>query len=333
MWVAKKVCLRCFLSHQAPFMRPYLFVGLFLLVSSHVFAQHIQRTPAQILDYSQLYSTFDWKAAYKAELVSKLGASFAETVIAGSKESAWPEGIASVLVRVENRPKMEAYTVYHLATLQEHIAIMVVPAAENAGMPANMRPTSDFYLVVSKSAVALNGQGNTQPSVPSEPALGIFRNFSVELNYIVEDFDEGFVNMVNQILQEDLDAMVVQYGSMAPMEGSAGVYFMEDLMGATTSFYAEYPGSTDPAVSQKFYQALVQQVQGAKLSCCTLSKQEEQVNGNRRRQVFQTYDPAGKLNLAFQGMVIEVHIEQGEAFDAKGQLVPNWIPVLSIYGQ
>ncbi|MDO8365791.1 MAG: hypothetical protein Q7T20_03260 [Saprospiraceae bacterium] len=314
-------------------MRPYLFVGLFLLVTTHTFAQHIQRTPARILDFGQLYSTFDWKAEYKAELVSKLGSAFAETVIAGSKESAWPAGIASVMVRAENRPKMAGYIVYFLTSLQENVAIMVVPATENAGMPANMKPASDFYLVVSKSAIALNDRGNPQHSARIDPDISIFRNFSVELNYIVEDFDDDFINMVNQILQEDLDAMVIQYGSMAPMEGSTGVYFMEDLMGASTSFYADYPGSTDPAVTLKFYKTLVKQVEGAKLSCCSLSKQEEQVNGNRRRQVFQTYDPAGKLNVAFQNMVIEVHIEQGETFDAKGQLVSNWIPVLSVYEQ
>jgi hypothetical protein len=48
---------------------------------------------------------------------------------------------------------MESYTLYFVTSLNKEIAVLVAPASENQGMPADMRPNKDIYFVVALGAV------------------------------------------------------------------------------------------------------------------------------------------------------------------------------------
>lgn len=319
-------------------MRLLSVVFVLLLSAFTAIAQTASLTPAKVLDFGQLYSTFDWGEAPVAELKAALGDALATKVINGSVESAWPSGIASLEGRTDNQPKMADYKVYYLTTVDEK-AVLFIPSAENKQMPADMQPVGDIYFLLSRSAVEVNGASTpapvtlTTPVPTTKPTAAPAAGFAAQMNNIVQDYANDFIHLTGAQIDEDEDGLVIQYSSEAPLEGAASLFFIEDLMSATTSFHAEFPGSPDPAVAVKAYRALVKKVEALKLTACKLSKQEEQVEGNVHKQVFQAYDPAGKLDLAYQGMLLEVRIIQGEVFDKNGQTVSNWYVMLEVYEQ
>lgn len=316
-------------------MRLMYFVFALLCTGATASAQATaSRTPATVLDFGQLYSTYSWEPAAIAELTSNLGEALAGTVMRTSTEAAWPAGIASLDGRMENRPHMAAYTVYYLTTVGENIAVLHVPADENQHMPADLRPAGDIYFILSRSAVEFKGAaGSTTVSTltfTSTPTVST-AGFAAQLNQITQDFPSGFVNVTGDQIDEDEEGLMLQYATRVALDGAEEVYFIEDLLSASTVFHAEFPGSADPTVTLKAYRTLVRAVESLTLSCCGLLKSEEQVEGNRHSQTFMAYSPQGKLDMAYQNMTIEVGIIQSERFDAKGELVSDWKPVLNIY--
>jgi hypothetical protein len=317
--------------HSNPlYMRLMCFVFVLLFSGAAANGQTTAtRTPVKILDFGGLYSTFDWKAEPTAELKTSLGDALAETVMRASNESAWPTGIASLGERAKNRAEMPAYTAYYLTTVSKSIAVLVVPAAENRDMPADMQPASDIYFLILDNGIEFDNETISEEDSEDLSTQG----FEAQMNALTLDFSNGFSNVVNMQIDESEDGMVVMYGTLVPLDGTTALYFIEDLFAATTNFHAEFPGSTDPAVALKKYRELVQKVESLKLSCCGLSKLDEEVVGKRRSQVFNAHDSKGKMAPAYLNMSIQVSIEQGEEFDKAGQLVTNWFPVLDIYGR
>jgi hypothetical protein len=320
---------RVYLAFQNHFPVRFFFFPALLLCSATLAAQPaITRTTARVTDFGQLYSTFSWEPAAMAELETKLGPALAKTVMAASNEAAWPAGIASLNGRIENREGMNAYTLYHIATLQENKVVLLAPALENRNMPGSMQPASDIYFIVGLQGVELSGISVTVKTTIADPPRA--ESFATQLEMLTRDFSEGFINMKGEQTDEDEEGMTYQYASRVHLEGASQVYFMEDLMSASTVFQAVFPGSTDPAIALKAYRNLVRQVEALKLTCCPLSKKDERVDGNRHSQSFQAYDPNGRLEVAYQSMILEVYLVQGETTH-NGQMVSNWIPMLSIY--
>jgi len=310
-------------------MRLTIFTFAFLFFSTVAFGQEAtKRSPVKSLDFDQMYSTPHWKPDEVTALKANLGNAMAETVIRASNEAAWPEGIASLGSRAQNKAQMAGYKTYFLANMDAHRVILVVPAAENRSMPESMQPAGDIYFVFLKVGVQLESIATTAAAV----AL-ITDDFSAQMDEITRDFSNGFANVVNMILEQDNENLLVTYGTLVPLDGTSRLYFLEDLFASTTNFYAEFPGSTNIATALVGYRALVRKVEALKLSCCGLSKGEEQVSGNRYTQPFRAFDSKGNMDAAYQSMVIEVYLLQDEAFDKKGQLVPEWRPALVIYAE
>ncbi|GEM_PF-5597132 len=282
----------------------------------------------KVKDYGELYSTFKWEPAQMAMLKANLGDATANAVIQKSTEAAWPKGIASLGTRAQNRASMTDYTTFYLTALDEYRAILFVPAVENSWMAEDMKPVGDIYFVVNSHAIELKNIGTaTYP-----PAPATFNDFAAQLDEITRDFKNGFANVINQIIGEDVGALVVYYGTQVPLDGTDELYFVEDLMAETTMFHAGFPGHLDPANGLKAYQELVRRVEALKLSCCPLSKGEEIARGNRRQQPFRAHDPKGLMEVGYQNMAIEVALDRGETFDSEGQILDFWIPVLYVYG-
>lgn len=280
-------------------------------------------TPIKVIDYGELYSTYNWGEAERA-VVNAIYGDLAEDVIASSRETGWPAGIANFDVRSTNREKMNGYTLFFLTMLNDYTAILLVPEVENSFMPEDMQPEDDIYFIVTLKGIEAKPTGVAAP---------ISKGFAAQMDEITQDFKNGFANVTNAIIHEDEEGFSFYYGTLVPLDGSDEIYFIEDLMAASTIFHAGFPGNTDPAVAQVAYRELVSKVEALNLSCCPLAKDEELVVGNSRSQTFRPFNPKGNLDVAFQNMVIEIRLEQGETFDNDGQILDFWIPVISIFEQ
>lgn len=181
-----------------------------------------------------------------------------------------------------------------------------------------MRPAL-FVSLFWVSTTILTAQTNSFP-----PPSG---QFVAQLNAIVSDFSGGFSSTKGAVIQEDEDGMGLSYKSSKELAGSTNVYLVEDLYDEVTSFHAEFPVSTNFEVAIKNYNSLIQQIETTKLSCCTLEKKKEYVDGNNREQTFTVVESG----YGHATMAIKVLLDQGESNDEKGVLVSDWKPVLEIY--
>lgn len=134
-------------------MRLIAFVFLLFVSNNILTAQTTPvRKPAQVLDFGQLYPTFNWGVTTD-QLRADVGNTLADAIMAASNETAWPAGIATPATRKLNRAKMASYTLYYVTSLNKEIAVLLAPAAENQGMPTDMQPAKDIYFVVALGAV------------------------------------------------------------------------------------------------------------------------------------------------------------------------------------
>lgn len=120
----------------------------------------------RIADPMQLYSTYDLRtdAFAMAALRAVVPPGEIDRVIAAAHEDAWPAGIATFERRAEGtRDLMPGYTAYRVASFGGK-QLLAVPAAENQGVPASIRPARDFFLVL--------GDGGVEPyaAAPAPPA-------------------------------------------------------------------------------------------------------------------------------------------------------------------
>jgi len=304
-------------------MRSILFFLAVLMLGTTANSQPFDvGAPIKVLDFNHLYSNYAWDETTKKAIYEEFG-EMVNDVVKQSNEAGWPVGIASLDARTRNRALMHDYTLFFMAMLNEHVAILFAPKIENSNMPEDMRPAEDMFFIVLVNAI--EEQSLYPPDISTE-------GFAAQMEEITKDFKNGFANVVNQILHQDLDALTVHYGTMVPIDGADEIYYIEDLMAASTILQAGFPGHTDPANGLITYYELVRKVEALKLTCCpVLVKEVEGEKGNRRRQIFKTHDPNGKLDAAYQNMVIEVGLELGETFDNEGQILDFWIPMLYIY--
>ena len=292
-------------------------------------------SPARVLDFGQLYSTFNWEENATAELKKALGDAVAAKVIAGSVETAWPSGIASLDGRTTNRPQMEQYKLYYLTTIDNDKAVLLAPAAENKHLPAHMQSKGDIYFLVTQSSVELNGSVTPPKQTPvtpkPSPTSGKSNVFQDQMTTIVADYPNTFENLKGDQIDQDEDGLLIQYDSKVIVDDATAFYFIEDVLTSSVSFHAEYSGSPDVKGALKTYLTVISKVEALKFDGFKLSKNAEEVDGSKRSQVFQAYDPAGNLPAVYADMNIEVRIVQGEMPDKNGQMVSDWYVMLEVY--
>jgi hypothetical protein len=278
-------------------------------------------TLIRVLNFGEVYSTFTWDESTKKTIAAEFGY-LPETLVFNASESGWPVGIASLDARARNKRLMDDYTLFFMDMMNEHVAILLAPKAENSSMPADMRPVNDIFFIINANAIEVKSM--EAPAVSSQ-------GFAAQMEAITQDFKNGFSNVVNEIIHQDTDALLIYYGTQVPMDGADEIFFLEDLMSASTIFHAGFPGHIDPANALAAYQELVRKVEALTLGCCNMTKSAETVEGNTRRQPFFTDASKGNVALEYKSMVIEVSLERGETFDSEGQILDFWIPVLAVY--
>lgn len=308
-------------------MKVFQFIVALLAFHFSAVAQKYQvGTPIRVLDYGQLYSTYNWDEDAQAALNTQLG-SLAEAVILNSVESAWPEGIASLDARSANQAAFAGYTLFYLTTLATGQVVLFVPAIENSMMPAGMAPPKDIYFIISESATEAGMKPPSTSAPDLEPAVG----FGASMETLTQDFPNLFINLFNSEYQEDVDGLVTFHGCNFTMEDAELMYFIDDLLAGSTIFRAAFAGNEDPAKTLVTYSKLVRMVEALKLNCCPLLKATEIVAGNKHTQLFHVNYAGTKINIDYQGMAIEVSTEQTEEMLEDGNVGSVWVPVIYIY--
>lgn len=312
-------------------MRTLTLISLFFVSINLLTAQpHSPRTFVLITDFGQLYSSYDWKKS-DVELTESLGKILADEVMAGSIESAWPEGIRSVLSRVENRSLMAFYRVYYITTLKNTVVILGAKANENRHMPENMQSEKDIFFVVGHSGVDLSNVKKT--TLPATLSSGP-DNFSAQLSEITADFANLFSKTTGNIHEtEGEDDMIFTYDSRVDLEGTSFTFLIEDMYASSVTFHAEFPASTDFDSALKSYRKVIQLVEASNLACCIMKKDAEYVNSNNNMQNFRLAEQRNKADNKYLLMNIVVYLEKGEAFDKNGLVVSDWRPVLEVYAE
>lgn len=139
-------------------IRFFLLATFFLISYSAVFAQY---QGAKVSDFGSLYSTYG-DDDLRTGLSGKFSATKLAFIVENANESAWPEGIATLDRRNQNRPKMYNYKLYKVATFgNDSYTLLLVPAAENKHMEPDMQPGHDIYFVVSTNVVSVENGNST----------------------------------------------------------------------------------------------------------------------------------------------------------------------------
>lgn len=99
----------------------------------------------------------------------------------------WPAGIKSDSLRLVNQPYIQNYACFRVASYPEDSVtktIIMVPARDNIHMPEEMRPLSDFYLLVPEGAIADVNTGRQRPEISRGPK---WKNLAMAKIMIPED--------------------------------------------------------------------------------------------------------------------------------------------------
>jgi hypothetical protein len=180
-----------------------------------------------------------------------------------------------------------------------------------------------FVFVLLFSNVTATGQ----TTVTGEPANE--SDFGKQMDEITLDFRHSFKNVFGERLEQDKGVLEVMYRSRVPLEGAEEVnlFVMGDDFPVLNALFS---GSPDTVIALKECRELVRKIEALTLTCCILSKNEEQVDGNVFSQTFWVSYVKGKPDVAYQDMVIMVKLAQTEVFEGDG-FVDFWCPMLIIY--
>jgi len=128
-----------------------------------------QESPIQIINSGELLSTYNLAGAEneKAEIRKQVGEKLLQDIINNSQESNWPQGISTLDARNSNRPRINEYVAYKVASFGSdgQFVVLRIPASQNQFQPYNLIPKRDIYFIIGKSGVEAK---SGKPYMPTE---------------------------------------------------------------------------------------------------------------------------------------------------------------------
>ena len=188
-------------------IRFFLLATFFLISYGAVLAQY---PGAKVSDFGSLYSTYG-DDDLRTGLSGKFSATKLAFIVENANESAWPDGIATLDRRNENRSKMYDYKLYKVATFgSDSYTLLLVPAAENKHMEPDMQPGHDIYFVVSTNVVSVENGNSTVTETTTkataaanpDPAVKIADPGQLMSGYDLENDSKGKALLINAGLTE-----------------------------------------------------------------------------------------------------------------------------------
>lgn len=316
-------------------------------------ASSTKGTPIQWIDSAEMMSTPNLPddSAALAAIRAVVGEAGVQEVIDYSNERNWPGAMSTLQGRNDNRAAISGYVAYPAVNLKDGRYILWIPAAENQHMPANLRPTKNFYMMIGEAGIQIPSgaawvsptlQGvapsaatvTTPTTVTTAPAKS--GDFAPTLNQIIESLRGNFSSITGAEIVDDspLAGLSTEYQSTLVLAGSEKSYLSEGL-GSARRFIAPYGDFRDQASAEKKLQEVVALIDAAALPCCTLVKNENRLDG-LYSVYYLPFDMSGKMGPGLAGMVLEVEMIKSLGIDTSGGSIKTfdqWMVTLRVYRQ
>ena len=315
-------------------------------------------TPIRWVDTAQMMSTPNLPddADALSAIRAVVGEAGLQEVVDYSHERNWPGSMSTLQGRNDNRAAISNYVAYAAVDLRDGRYILWIPAAENQSMPANLRPTKNFYMVIGESGVQLPSQNTwtrptlqgaaqatsqapTTPTAPTPSAASTTvkaGDFASSLNQIIESLRGNFSSITGAEIVDDspLAGLSTEYQSTVALPGAEKSYLSEGI-GSARRFIAPQGDFRDQASAEKKLKEVVALIDAAALPCCTLVKNETRLD-NLYSVYYLPFDMTGKMGPGLAGMVLEVEMIKSLGIDTSGgtiQAFDQWMVTLRVYRQ
>lgn len=190
-------------------MRTVLFLFLLVLLLPLTQAQPELNKRVRITDAGELYSTFDLGDSEASSALRRMfGASY-NKMLKRSTESGWPSGLATLSSRQDNRDAIESFVAYEVYRFGQYV-VLVIPASENTGQPADLRSSEDFYMIFNEPGIEdfVAEEAGTNTASGYGTAVKLLATGGLRSTYNLSS-DEHIGSIRRQL--GDLYAEVVQY--------------------------------------------------------------------------------------------------------------------------
>ena len=312
-------------------------------------------TPIRWVDSAQMMSTPNLRDDANALTIIRnaVGEAGLQEVLDYSHERNWPGSMATLQGRNDNRASISNYVAYPFVDLGDGRYILWIPASENQHMPAHLRPTTNFYMMIGASGIqvpsgATWARPTLQGAAPAAPApaatLAPLINtapakagdFAGSLNQIIESLRGNFSSITGAEIVDDspLAGLSTEYQSTIALPGAEKTYLSEGI-GSARRFIAPYGDCRDQASAEKKLAEVVALIDAAALPCCTLVKNENRLD-NLYSVYYLPFDMTGKMGPGLAGMVLEVEMVKSLGIDTSGgtiQTFDQWMITLRVYRQ
>lgn len=158
-------------------------------------------------------------------------------------------------------------------------------------------------------------------------------NFGSQMNAILQDFPNQFANIKSLPWSESDTFLIPRFLCHIRLGLAVYTYIEEEQPSKHATFQANFPGSTVPEYAVKSYSQLKAAFEYYIFSCGSFDRRDEIVDGNKRSQLYHISMADDASNLAFEKMLVEIGIEQGQTFVGSGYETTVWVPFVKVYGK
>jgi hypothetical protein len=156
-------------------------------------------------------------------------------------------------------------------------------------------------------------------------------NFGSQMNAILQDFPNQFTNIKGGLWSESDTFQIPRLHCHIRLGLAVYTYIQEEQPSRHATFQANFPGSTVPDFAVQSYSQLKGAFEYYIFPCGSFDRGEEIVDGNKRAQFYHIRVADDKSNLAFEKMLVEIGIEQGQTFVGSGYESTVWVPFVKVY--
>ncbi len=298
-------------------MKRFLILSLALLVSNLVSAQYEKFRTVKFLETNSLMSTFNLadNVQAKAQIRAQAGAAILDEALINSSESAWPEGIATLDSRNQNRSLMNSYNGRYISDIETNSCMILITPAENKHMESSLRPTKNIYFILSKSSIEFNSGSNQV--LANTPVVATFpTDFDGQVIRLLKEFETEFENVIGDKLPAENEFDIFEeYDSKLKLQGAVKCYFPGNFYSGNV-FIADFGDYKSYDEGKAIFDKLVAKINNISFKDMTFVSNESNLE-NLWTYYWLPFNLSGKMSAKMEKVLIEVQMIKLLAFDEK----------------